>query len=286
MIPESFSENYCGLQEKKLNKSMKVDFYFNRDGTEKTDKKDVVNRVDVYINKNYVYEEESLMKHPEYMSLLKLTQQIESSTKDSHDLVSFWMIKTNELCAKHLKENKKGVFRKTQHNTLVHSNKAYCDISSEYVLYQHNDNNDYAHVTSPIRRLVDILNQIIMYENISGKMLSENANNFLLKWLSMISFINASMKSIRQLQFDCNLLNYFHKKENISHRTYQCIIIDKKIYDSSFFSYTIFVPEIKLFSKVSKTFYDVEIDTLQKVIFFLFYNQSELFKRIRVEIKK
>jgi exoribonuclease R len=171
LIPESFSENSCGLQENKLKRSMKVDFYFNSDGTEKKEKKDVVSMVDVYINKNFVYEEESLINHPEYMSLLKLTQLIESSTKNSHDLVSFWMIKTNQLCAKHLKENKKGVFRKTQHNTLVHRNKAYSDISSEYVLYQHNDKNDYAHVTSPIRRLVDILNQLIMYENISFKML-------------------------------------------------------------------------------------------------------------------
>jgi exoribonuclease R len=72
LIPESFSENYCGLQEKKINKSMKVDFYFNRDGTEKKEKKEVVNMVDVYINKNYVYEEESLMNDPQYMSLLNL----------------------------------------------------------------------------------------------------------------------------------------------------------------------------------------------------------------------
>ena len=185
-----------------------------------------------------------------------------------------------------MSQNKKGVFRKRPDNTEVHSDKVYSDQSCEYVLYEGNDKNDYAHVTSPIRRLVDILNQLIMYENFSGKKLSENGNNFLFKWLSMISFINASMKSIRQLQFDCNVLNYFEKKENISHRTYQCLIIDKKMYDSSFFSYTIFVPEIKLFSKVSKSLYDVEIDTSQKVIFFLFYNESELFKRIRVEITK
>jgi RNB domain len=284
MIPPSFTEKFCSLQQNRINKSVRIDFYFNNDGTEIFEGN--INMVDIHIDKNFVYEEESLINNPQYASLLNLTKLIEPSIKDSHELVSFWMIKTNRRCSKHLNMNKNGIFKKSQHtNELKYDNSNV--ISSQYVLYGDNDTTSdelYTHVTSPIRRIVDVLNQMIMYESISTKVLSEFALKFLSLWLSKIHFINKSMKAIREVQFDCNLLNYFDDKPNISDRTYECLIIDKKEYNSRLFSYTIFVPDIKLFSNTTKSNRDVEINSSQKIVFFVFNTEYNLNKRIRVMI--
>ena len=65
----------------------------------------------------------------------------------------------------------------------------------------------YIHITSPIRRLVDLLNMIQFQQNTSMIHLSAQAQTFYDKWMQDLDYINASMRSIRKVQTDCNLLH-------------------------------------------------------------------------------
>ena len=50
----------------------------------------------------------------------------------------------------------------------------------------------YTHITSPIRRLVDILNQIVLHDF----NLSDEAINFYHMWVKNIKIINENLKAI------------------------------------------------------------------------------------------
>ena len=65
----------------------------------------------------------------------------------------------------------------------------------------------YVHMTSPIRRLVDMLNMMVMLEK-CGCGISEKANSFYNRWTSesSLEYINTTMRSIRKVQNDCSLL--------------------------------------------------------------------------------
>jgi hypothetical protein len=223
MIPKSFSESFLSLQEKKTRKVIKIDFFFNEDGTQyNVSRSNVfanITIIDVYIDKNFVYEEESLLKNNSYRELLNLTKSIEATIENSHDLVSFWMIRTNEYCAKFMDDNQKGIFRNVTHNdNLNYGLNDWSHLSSQYVLYINRNSQDipYAQVTSPIRRIVDLLNQIVLCNLIRNSVSSDREDFFLKRWLSKIDDINIETKKVRKLQFECSLLNHFNseKKKN------------------------------------------------------------------------
>ena len=61
----------------------------------------------------------------------------------------------------------------------------------------------YIHITSPIRRLVDLLNQMSMMQHLGNTELSIEASAFLLKWIQKIEYINTSTKNTRKVQTEC-----------------------------------------------------------------------------------
>ena len=65
----------------------------------------------------------------------------------------------------------------------------------------------YIHITSPIRRLVDLLNIIQFQDNNKLVAFTDRSKAFYDKWMSRISYINTTMRSIRRVQCDCSLLD-------------------------------------------------------------------------------
>ena len=64
----------------------------------------------------------------------------------------------------------------------------------------------YVHITSPIRRLVDLLNMIVLQNSLGLMDYSEKSKSFYTNWLSKIDYINETMKAIRKVQNNCELL--------------------------------------------------------------------------------
>jgi exoribonuclease R len=288
MIPKSFSESFLSLQEKKTRSVIRVDLFFNEDGTRDLSSNilsiDNITITDVYIDKNFVYEEESLLKNDSYKKLFNLSKLIETNIENSHDLVSFWMIKTNEYCAGIMKMNQKGIFRNVTHNdNLNFGLNSWSHLSSQYVLYQNSQDNPYAQVTSPIRRIVDLLNQIVLCNLIKRSVYSNRVEDFLKEWLSKIEEINIETKKVRKLQFECSLLNHLNSE---SKKQYKGVVVEKSVCVSGLKKYVIYVQELKLFTKISKCEKNVELKQVLTVKFFVFNRETDMSKKIRCVIQE
>jgi hypothetical protein len=203
----------------------------------------------VKISKNYVYEDRKLLKSPDYKVLSKIAQ-----TEDSHEVVAFWMIKMNTECAKYLRARGAGIFRGTNecHSPITNrpilewlGNNGLSSMYSEKCIpHTQLGVNEYVHITSPIRRLVDILNQI-QFQKIMKIPISEYCEKFLYKWLSKMEFINRATKEIRKTQMDCELL------ENVKEKTiYNGIIFDRNPLNNGFYEYAVYIGELKMFSHI------------------------------------
>ena len=86
----------------------------------------------------------------------------------------------------------------------------------QYVNYENITSHDmlqldaYVHITSPIRRLVDLLNIMIIQESLNLMKLDGKKLEFYNKWTNdtAVEYINKTMRSIRRVQNDCNLFKY------------------------------------------------------------------------------
>ncbi len=129
-------------------------------------------------------------------------------------------------------------------------------------------------ITSPIRRLVDLLNMIILEKNV----LSESAISFCNNWLNEIEFINNNMKSIKKIQNECTLLDLCYKNNNLMDSPISGWIIN--IEDEN--NYTIFLPDIKLTTTIKlNTKHKIYDSLLFKM--YLFIDEDNLKKKIKFE---
>ena len=64
----------------------------------------------------------------------------------------------------------------------------------------------YVHITSPIRRLVDLINITTIQKKLGLIKCSDECERFMNKWYSRIDYINQKMKAIKRVQNDCSLL--------------------------------------------------------------------------------
>jgi exoribonuclease R len=142
----------------------------------------------------------------------------------------------------------------------------------------------YIHITSPIRRLVDLLNQMLIIEKMGlVKNISKDSREFLLHWLNQIDYINHSMRSIRKVQTDCNLLHRCYSEIDIMNTIQSGIVFDKNKKSNGMYTYMIYLEELKLLSRIT-TMMDIENYTYISCKLYLFEDEDKIKKKIRVQI--
>jgi exoribonuclease R len=245
--------------------------------------------------------------------------------KDSHDLVAYLMILMNYKCGVRLKEGRGGIFRATVSKTVGINDKSsmdecekngdnllnkvdkdvsnflkiwnsstsgsyvlYSDIQSDDELYHHILNLEaYIHITSPIRRLVDILNMtqfIKMYDMLD---LSESAYDFYTSKCEEMNDMNTKMKQIRKIQTECELLNMLNTNIDLLTKQYKGYNFTKKpcLKSAGFFEYSVYLPELKIVTKLvcesDMEDYDINMYSL-----YLFEDENRFNKKIRVSLCK
>ena len=300
MLPPILSDNLCSLQQKQRRFVCVMDVVISSDGKiVDTVYKNAIIRV----YKNYVYDEEKLLEDVFYRDLFEITKKIDTQVKDSHDVVSFWMIQMNILTGRLFESKKIGVFRTlesresntqnipenmdedtqrmvTQWNQNVSGNYEVYD-SSKKRAHSLLNTDAYIHITSPIRRVVDIFNQIYMMIEITGK-ISVECDKFLQQGLYKMDSINRDMKSIRKIQVNCELLYKFYNNMISENDSYTSMIIDKQRKETGY-SYTVYVKELKMISKTkSQREYQLYTDLACKL--YLFQDEHKIKKKIRLEI--
>jgi exoribonuclease R len=241
MLPTELSEKICSLDSDHPCFAITMDFLVDID--KNTIQKLQVQSTMIHIHRNFDYESKSLLNYRDYQTLLKISQHIHPEITDSHELVSFWMMKMNQEMARELYSKKTGIFRITKTETdqatkkNVDSKKEDMllyiwenSISGEYILYdtkldRYHDESTipnqfyhgildipmYIHFTSPIRRMVDIYNQLMLI-NTKFTDTKPEINNFLANISIAIEKINRDTKIIRKIQTESNLLHIFQEK--------------------------------------------------------------------------
>jgi hypothetical protein len=202
----------------------------------------------------------------------------------------------NYNCAKELIKHKTGVFRSTiikrdfdvpdtVPDDVSKFIKIWNSASGQYIngaeitdtRHELLDVDAYIHITSPIRRLVDLLNMIKFQDAHNIINFSENAMKFYDNWLNEIDYINVTMRSIRKVQCDCSLLDLCHNSPEVMEKEYDGYLFDKINRNDGLYQYIVFLPELKLSSRI--TLRD-NLDNFKNKKFQLYlFNDEEKFKR-------
>jgi hypothetical protein len=289
MLPPLLSDTLCSLKQGcdrfAFMMSIKYDMSTNQQVGET-----VYKNVLIRVAKNYDYEDPSLVNNPAYKVLRTL-----ASTSDSHDVVAYWMIKMNTECAEYLKKRKQGVFRCAQELlSTPESSLKPCGLtiknwlgnngsSASYSLVSRPHTQlaveSYVHITSPIRRLVDILNQI-QFMKLMGTEISDSCDTFLKTWLNKLDFVNRTTKDIRKTQMDCELLALSGQLIN---KELTGVLFDRNEKDDGRYEYTVYIEKLKLMSRVKLPIY-IDNFVEGKFRIFVFNDENRLCKKIRLQM--
>ena len=309
MLPTILSDCLCSLQEKVTRVAFVMDVFI-KDNT-------IINvkygNCLIKVARNFCYEEASLLRNEKYNSLHAITQNISrknryiNSVKNSHDVVCYLMILMNYYCATEMLKHKTGIFRSTimKRECIVPDSlpedvskfiKIWNSASGQYIDGRIVTNSDtssirhemldmdaYIHITSPIRRLVDLLNMIKIQSVLGLVKLSENVDKFYEKWLRDLEYINTTMRSIRKVQCDCTLLDLCANNTDVIDKEYDGYVFDKINRNDGLFQYIVFLPELKMSSRITLRD-DFENFDSRKFKMFLFNDEESFKRKIRLHL--
>jgi hypothetical protein len=267
-------------------------------------------RIDqICVSRNYEYESPELLANNDYLDLLRISKLADPSIQDSHDVVAFWMIQMNTICGSVLVRHDTGILRgggaqKVQEENIPqttlddstkrflqnwkHTNciyRVYDSSVTDSSAYHHAGLNThtYAHMTSPIRRLVDIVNQtLFIYRLNLVDTISPDALEFCENWIAKIDYINKSMKSIRKLQMDCELIHLCETNPSLLTTVHSGIVFDKKCRDG-FYSYMVYLNDLKRVARVRSIADYPEYMALSFRLFF-FTDEDKIRDKVRLQI--
>ena len=304
MLPAILSDRLCSLQENIKRVAFVMDIFIK----EQTIIDIKYCNAIIQVSKNYIYEDRQLLADKKYYIILELAQNLSikykyiNNVRNSYELVCYLMTLMNFYCAKELIKHNTGIFRTTiikkqfyVPNSVPEDVSKFIKIwnstSGQYIDgskiadFHHNllDLDAYIHITSPIRRLVDILNMIQFQTSYGIITLSENATNFYSNWLNELEYINITMRSIRKVQSDCSLLDLCNNDSNIIEKEYDGYLFDKIYRNDGLYQYVVFLPELKLSSRIYiRDNFDNFLN--KKFKLYLFNDEERFKKKIRLQI--
>lgn len=304
MLPTVLSDCLCSLQEKVTRIAFVMDIFIKNDEIIEIKHDNCF----IKVAKNYCYEDPKLLTDSKYHDILYATQKLSikhkyiNNVRNSHEVVCYLMILMNYHSAKELIKYKTGIFRSTIIKKEVDVPEYVpCEVSkfikiwnsasgqyingSEIVDTRHQilDLDAYIHITSPIRRLVDLLN-MIRFQEVTGIIhLSDNVNKFYNKWLNDIDYINVTMRSIRKVQCDCSLLDLCNNNSTIMDKEYDGYLFDKINRNDGLYQYVVFLPELKMSTRITLR-ENIQTYECKKFKLYLFNNEENFKRKIRLQM--
>jgi exoribonuclease R len=319
MLPSVLSDTLCSLQQKTKRFAFAFDIKVDNDGNiMNTDF--TYRNVLIKVHKNYRYEETALLYNEVvYSKLYNITHLMDKRVITSHDVVSYWMIMVNATTGLKLLNDKIGIFRSIitkshidtsidEYNLSENANrtiKNWNNVSGHYIQYnenavidhslidiiplsmskrKHKDLTPYVHVSSPIRRLIDLLNHIIIFEKYKiVNSISSSAKKFLLEWIDKLDYINISMRSIKKIQNECSLLFSCINKPTYLNETHNGVIFDKMHRMNGSYTYNVYLEELNLISRITT---EQDMANYSKKLFklFLFIGEDNIRKKIKLQL--
>ena len=309
MLPTILSDTLCSLKENDIKFAFTLDLHINKETFTLT-KYNFINTI-IQIRKNYVYDSDNQEKDVLYLNIKKVLTTLNKKKEykyidiiqTSHDLIAYLMIWMNYTSAKELVKNKCGLYRSSKMNdTFQPPNdidiniqkflKIWNSYGGKYCKYDDLERHDmleldaYVHITSPIRRLVDLLTMMKLQEKLGLVEWGEEASTFYDYWTSdnSIDYINTTMRSIRRVQNDCLLLNICTTNKEILETIYNGFIFDKIKRNDGLYQYMVYLKELNMTNRIT-TRHDFKNYSFQDFKIYIFHDQERLKHKVRLEIQ-
>ena len=296
MLPPILSDDLCSLKSNEPRLAFTMDILI----TDNIIVDITYSNCVINVNKNYFYEEESLLINSDYLMLFNLLKNMDNKINDSHDVIAYLMILMNHKCSAKMAQFENGIYRVTNKKELtVNLDLVPIEIRNNLELILSNSGNyrlfnknlehtslnlsSYLHITSPIRRIVDLLNLIKLQENLNLIELGEESKKFYNYWIDKLDYINETFKSINKVQRDCSLLDLFYNNNEIKNTIYDGYIITDKLIKSTAYKYNVYIRELKLFSTITVVNELKDFNNL-KFKLFLFNDEDNLKSKIKLQL--
>lgn len=302
MLPTILSENLCSLVEKTDKLAFTMDLYIKDDEIERVE----YCNTRIRVKKNYHYEEQKLLQNKMYNEIFNLVNVLNNkynyikTIDTSSDVVCYLMILMNHYSAKKLIDFNSGIYRSVQFINRNKQNnisdlpdsvsrflKMWNSAVGSYTLFDNRQSHEmmevesYTHITSPIRRLVDLLNIIKLQEKLNMVNFGQKAFVFYDKWTERMEYINTTMRAIKKVQTDCDLLELFTNREDIQKNIYNGYIFDKIERADGLFQYMVYLDQLKMVSRITIR---NNCENYSKMNFkiYLFEDEHSFKKKIRI----
>ena len=267
MLPTVLTNILCSLYKNEQRIAIVMDIHFkNNKLTQIT-----YSNVAIKVSENYYHtsintDNKYYKLLYKYTKLLFNTNRLNKSIENTHDVVSYLMMYMNYNTAKILSQNNCGVFRSLSiNNTVIPNNipnslykfiRVWNSSSGQYTLEKSKPHellefDSYIHITSPMRRLVDLLNIIKIQQIFKLYSFTDEAITFYNTWITKIDYINITTRSIRKIQLDCNLLHWCNTQDNLTQVIYEGYVFDKIERSDGLFQYMVFINEINMASRIT-----------------------------------
>jgi hypothetical protein len=286
MLPTILSEQFCSLLASSPRFAFCMDTVIDRN----TGNVSSVSFANVLINvrRNFVYEEPRLLANRDYQRMMEVSRRLSPDISDSHDLVEFWMIRMNAAAGDFLRGRETGVFRVCDGIPNPKLPKQIGFAAGQYVAFapdtdlKHNllGVDAYAQISSPIRRLVDIVNMILFFNELWS--VSRAAMDFADMWVGQMGKINRMTKSIRRAQTDCQLM--FQLSTTEGNRILDGVLFSPCDQDDGTTKYSVYLEELRLVSSV-RTREEFAEGQQVKCRVFVFNDEATLGRKVRIQIK-
>ena len=308
MLPPNLSDDLCSLLENEDRYAFVLDLTYDTRTHPPTLQSQSFHRTLIRVQKNDAYEDPDLLTNPDYQTLLNLLTLVNLQVPngmDSHEVVEQTMLLINHCAATILKSCKTGIFR------TVKSSKSSSSVPEslpedvqQYIKRWHSHNagiytvfeegtsthhdllglDAYVHISSPIRRAVDIANLVALYK-VHGWPLSQQAIHFYEKIESQLTQVNEKMRSIKQVQSRATLLHTLMHQPNLLDPTYTAYLLET---DEENGIHWFYIPQLQFVSYI-KTCQNINTKPIEtnmpyNVKLYLFEDQTNAHKKIRIQL--
>jgi exoribonuclease R len=310
MLPTVLSDALCSLQENRTRFAFTLDILFDLDELE-IKHYSFTNSV-ICVTKNLRYDTPEQENNEMYNSLKEFICRINRNKKyryidnieTSHELIAYIMILMNYISANEMKKRKIGIYRSAKYNDIKSYTppenaskeiskflKIWHSSGGSYVKFENIEGHEildldaYVHITSPIRRLVDLLNILEFQESLGLTGKNIHSSEFYQRWTNKDAFeyINVTMRSIRKVQNDCKLLKLCSDNEDLMNQIHKGYIFDKIYRNDGLYQYMIYIPSINMVNRIASRF-DYEKYSEQNCKLYLFTDEVRLKQKVRIEI--
>lgn len=303
MFPPILSESVCSLNTSESKVAFVMDIIIHKHTMEISNI--TYHNAIIDVRENYDYE--NVIDDPYYKKIYHVVKLLNESypliqrVNNSHDMIEYVMIFMNYYVAKEMKQMKKGIFRVMHDNddnhdsdNTIHSENV--DIPEELRSFVHIHNhpgseysitpkehsymqlNCYLHITSPIRRIVDVYNMLLYMQEknmIKKREIHPKLETFDLKYMDEFNY---KMKCIRKIQNESLLI---HK---VNERLYDTIY-DGYVIDIVYDGYcNVYIPKLNVCKYMHYSGNELKLYNKYQFKLYLFKDEARLRKKIVLEL--